>query len=150
MERQFGNYLISDDKARLQTDRVYELLHATYWANVRSRETIERTIANSLCFGVYDRGEQIAFCRCVTDDATMFWLADVIVDERYRRRGIGNAMVEAVLSHERLQGLVGILSTRDAHGLYRRAGFVAAEPNHFMRKPALPRPPAEQGESNSQ
>jgi GNAT superfamily N-acetyltransferase len=135
MNIEFSEFVISDDKALLQLDRICALLATTYWANERSRAAIEKSIQNSLCFGVYHHGEQIAFARCVSDFATVFWLADVIVDERYRGRGIGKAMVEAILSHESLQGVNGILATRDAHGLYRQFGFEPVE-GRFMRRPA--------------
>lgn len=134
MERQFDSFLISDDKKLLQPERIYEMLHNTYWAKERSRETIARTIENSLCFGVYAGSEQIGFARCVTDYATTFLLADVIIDERYRGRGLGKELVLFILSHELLQGLIGTLATRDAHGLYARYGFVPVDPNLYMRR----------------
>jgi len=133
MNLQYQEFIISDDPELLQIESICTWLGSSYWANTRNRETIERSIRNSLCFGVYKEGEQAAFARCVTDDATIFWLADVFVDERFRGRGIGKAMVEAILSHERLRGLNGILATRDAHGLYGKFGFEPVE-GRFMRR----------------
>ncbi len=137
MERQFDRFLISDDKNLLQLERIYELLHGTYWAKERSRETIARAIENSLCFGVYIDGLQVGFARCVTDYATTFLLVDVIIDERHRGRGLGKELVPFILSHEQLQGLTGTLATRDAHGLYAKFGFVPVDPNLYMRRPAV-------------
>ncbi len=137
MERQFDLYLISDDKKLLQIERIYEMLHNTYWAKERTRETIARAIENSLCFGVYHAGTQIGFARCLTDYATTFLLADVIIDERHRGRGLGKELVPFILSHELLQGLIGTLATRDAHGLYAKFGFVPVDPNLYMRRPVV-------------
>ena len=136
MEVEYQSYRISDQTSLLQVDRIHAMLLTSYWANARSREAIEKSIQNSLCVGVYSEGVQIGFARCVTDYATIFWLCDVIVDEAYRGRGIGKALMEAILSHEQLQGLSGILATRDAHGLYAQHGFVVADAGRFMRKPA--------------
>ena len=135
MEVLFDGFLISDDKTLLQLDRVCAMLKTTYWANQRDREQIERSIQNSICVGVYRDGEQIAFARCVTDYATVFWLADVIVDERFRGRGVAKAMLSAILSKESLSGINGILATRDAHGLYKQFGFEPVE-GRFMRRSA--------------
>ena len=33
---------------------------------------------------MYHAGKQVGFARCVTDYATIYWLADVIIDEQYR------------------------------------------------------------------
>ena len=139
MERQIGTALISDDKNLLQIERICALLKTSYWAGERSRETIERSIEHSLCFGVYQNGEQVGFARCVTDYATMFWLADVILDERMRGQGLGKALVDFIVSHERLQGLVGTLATRDAQGLYQRFGFDPVDARYY-RKRMPPKP----------
>lgn len=139
MELQYGEFIISDDKARLQLDRVCDLLKTSYWAGERSREAIERSIQNSLCFGVYFAGEQVGFARCVTDYATMFWLADVMIDERFRGQGLGKALVDMILRHEKLQGLTGTLATRDAQGLYQRFGFEPVDVRYY-RKRVPPKP----------
>ncbi len=139
MERRIGTALISDDKNLLQIDRICALLKTSYWAGERSRETIERSIANSLCFGVYQNGEQVGFARCVTDYATMYWLADVILDERVRGQGLGKALVDLIVSHELLQGLTGTLATRDAQGLYQRFGFDPIDARYY-RKRMPPKP----------
>ena len=134
MEIEYQSFKISDQTSLLQIDRIHAMLAKSYWAQARSRETIERAIQHSICFGAYVEGVQVGFARCVTDYATIFWLCDVIVDESYRGHGIGKALMEAVSSHEKLQGLSGILMTRDAHGLYAKHGFVIVDPGRTMRK----------------
>jgi GNAT superfamily N-acetyltransferase len=134
MERQIGTALISDDKNLLQIDRICALLKTSYWAGERSRETIARSIEHSLCFGVYQNGDQVGFARCITDYATMYWLADVILDERVRGQGLGKALVDTILGHELLQGLVGTLATRDAQGLYQRFGFDPVDARYYRKR----------------
>jgi GNAT superfamily N-acetyltransferase len=133
MEIKYNEYIISDEKSKIQIDRVCELLSASYWAKNRKKETIEKSIENSICFGVYCDGEQIGFARCVTDRATMYWLADVIISEKYRGLGLGKALVKFIVEHEQLQSLFGILGTSDAHGLYEQFGFKLVN-DRFMRK----------------
>ncbi|HEX3048366.1 MAG TPA: N-acetyltransferase, partial [Bacillota bacterium] len=78
MEVFFGEYKISDNKDLISADRVRELLGKSYWASQRTKETIEKSIRNSICIGVYDHDNLIGFARMVTDQATMYWLCDVI------------------------------------------------------------------------
>lgn len=137
MQQTFQEYLLSDDPALLQIDKIHAMLAKTYWASERSRETIARSIAHSLCFGVYHAGEQIGFARCITDYAVSFMLVDVIIDERYRGQGLGKALISFITSHEKLQGMTGTLATRDAHTLYEKFGFLAVDPKLYMRKPAV-------------
>jgi len=137
MEVYSEEFLISDDKTLIQPQRAFEMLQKSYWAGERNLDTIKKSIENSLCFGVYHAGEQVGFARCVTDYATIYWLADVIIDERFRGQGLGKALVAAVHSHESIKNLSGILATRDAHALYERHGFVGVDEKRYMRRPAV-------------
>ena len=134
MSAQQQSLEISTDAARLDRDWLLSALRATYWAGALTRDQMDRSIANSLVFGVYEDGRQIAFARVVSDRATFAWLADVIVDEAQRGRGIGVKLVETIRAHPELQGLRRwMLATRDAHGLYEKFGFrPLPEPERFM------------------
>jgi GNAT superfamily N-acetyltransferase len=131
-----AEYEISCDPARIDVALVHEFLSGSYWAEGRSRETVERSIRNSLCFGVYTGGRQVAFARVITDRAVFAYLADVFVVPELRGRGIGKGLVQAVLAHPDLQTLrTFLLGTRDAHGLYERFGFAPLlEPQRLMSK----------------
>ncbi|MEO8433285.1 MAG: GNAT family N-acetyltransferase [Pyrinomonadaceae bacterium] len=121
-------YVISDERGRLDITVIHRFLSTeSYWASGRSVETVQRTIANSLPFGLYRGSEQIGFARVVTDYATFAWLADVFVLKEFRRLGLAKWLIDTVVSHPELQGLRRwVLGTRDAHNLYRWSGF--AEP----------------------
>lgn len=129
-------YEVSCDPQRIDITLVHEFLRTSYWAEGRNREVVERSIQNSLCFGVYVRGRQIAFARVITDRAVFGYLADVFVVPEFRGRGIGKGLVQAILAHPDLQGLRTILlGTRDAHGLYAQFGFgPIADPQRLMSK----------------
>jgi GNAT superfamily N-acetyltransferase len=115
---------ISTDRALLDLPVIERNLHDSYWAAGRARDVIERSIANSLCFGAYANGRQIAFARVITDKAVFAYLADVFVVPEFRTQGVGKALMRAILGHQDLQGLaVFLLRTRDAHGLYEPFGF---------------------------
>ncbi len=47
---------ISTDPSRIDVSVVHEYLSSSYWAQGRSRATVERSIENSLCFGAYYSG----------------------------------------------------------------------------------------------
>ena len=125
---------ISTDRSRIDVDCVHQFLNQSYWAQGRTRTVVERSIENSLCFGVYTASEQVAFARVITDRAVFAYLADVFVVPEYRGRGISKALMAAVLDHTELQGLkVMLLRTRDAHGLYSQFGFRSiSEPSEMM------------------
>ena len=102
----------------------------------RPLAVVEKSIAHSLCFGLYvEHAEraQVGFARVVTDRATFAWLCDVFVADAHRNRGLSKWLVQCVIAHPDLQG-VGrlVLATRDAHELYRRYGDFEALPNPEM------------------
>ena len=134
MEWTRNEYRITDDARKANLDVIHRLLATSYWAATRSRETIQKTIENSLCFSLYHNDEQIGFARVVTDFATIAWLGDVIIDPAYRGQGLGKWLVETIVSDERLKSLALILSTRDAHTLYAQYGF-RKDPDKLMWRP---------------
>lgn len=122
-----GDYVLSDDRRRLDLDAVMGLLATTYWARTRSRATMEKAVQHSVCFGLYHGGRQVGFSRAVTDHATFTWVCDVIIDPEHRGRGLGKWMMECYLAHPDLQTASYHLRTDDAHGLYERFGFQRIE-----------------------
>ena len=131
-----SEYEVSCDQARLDVSLVHAFLGDSYWAKGRSRETLERSIRNSLCFGVYAANKQIAFARVVTDRAVFAYLADVFVVPEFRGRGVSKLLMRAILAHPDLQTLRSfLLGTRDAHGLYSQFGFgPVREPGRLMAR----------------
>lgn len=120
-----GDVLISDDQKLLDRALIHHYLsEQSYWAKGIPVETVERSLAHSLCFGVYRGGRQVGFARAVTDSATFAWLADVFIVPEQRGHGLGKKLMAAVVAHPQLQGLRRFqLGTADAHGLYAQFGF---------------------------
>jgi GNAT superfamily N-acetyltransferase len=127
---------ISHDKADLDIEMVYTFLsQETPWAKGMPRETFERAVAGSLCFGGYIEGTQIAFARVITDEATFAYLCDVFVLPAYRGNGYASALMKHVFASRSLQGLRRImLATTDAHHVYASHGFKGlTNPELFMQ-----------------
>ena len=137
-ERQHGDYVISDDQARLDLDVIHAYLsRESYWARGVPRDVVAQSLKNSLCIGLYAAdGAQAALARVVTDCTTFGWLCDVFVLPAHRGQGLGKALMQAVLSHPYLQNVRRLaLATRDAHGLYAQFGFTPlADPRTQMEK----------------
>lgn len=134
-------YTISTDKNLLDLDSIVRYLSKdSYWAAGVSRDIVQKSIQNSLCFGVYEEmGEttkQIGFARLITDMATFAYLADVFILPEYRGLGLSKWLMASIVSMPELQGLRRwLLATRDAHGLYAQYGFTPLDkPDRFMQK----------------
>lgn len=117
-------YELTDARDRIDAVAAHAYLTRSYWAEGIPLETVERSIAGSLCVAILYQGRQVAFARVISDYATFAYLADVHVLEEHRGQGLSHAMVEHFLAHPRLQGLRRwALFTLDAQGLYDRYGW---------------------------
>ena len=137
----YRDFHVPEDSALIRTrqelldiELVHDNIAHCYWARGIPRELCERSLRNSLCFGIYVEGSQVGFARVVTDLATFAYLGDVFIVEHAQGNGYGKQLMTAILSHPDLQGLRRFcLATRDAHSLYERYGFrVIQEPESWM------------------
>ncbi|HUX85070.1 MAG TPA: GNAT family N-acetyltransferase [Chitinophagaceae bacterium] len=131
-----GPYLLSTDKGKLDLEVIHGFLSLqAYWCLEIPRETVARAMEHSLCYGIYLEGHQIGFCRVVTDMAIFAHLADVFILEPHRGKGLAAWMVRCAVAHPAMQGLRRwTLATRDAHQVYRRAGFQSLDhPERWMQ-----------------
>jgi ribosomal protein S18 acetylase RimI-like enzyme len=132
-----GRYELDDDPARVDVDAVHAFLSESYWAQGRPRETVERLVREAQrVVGLYHGGHQVGFCRAVSDDASVTYLADVYVLPEHRGRGLGEELVREMVDNGPYATRRWLLHTSDAHELYRRFGF--GEPGERL----MERPPA--------
>ena len=119
-----NGYLLTTDKQKMDIDAIHHYLTNSYWAAGIPKDVVQRSIANSLCFGILHNGAQVGFARLVTDMATFAYLADVYILEEHRGKGLSKWMMETIQSQPELQGFRRwLLATRDAHGLYKQFGW---------------------------
>jgi GNAT superfamily N-acetyltransferase len=128
---------VSAERALLDRQLIHRFLsEESSWARGIPRALVERAIDHSLCFGGYLDGQQVAFARVVTDQATFAYLVDVFVLPAYRGRGYSKQVMAAVLEHDALQGLRRfLLATSTAHTLYAQFGFTPPQrPDTLMER----------------
>ena len=114
---------------------IHGYLERSYWARGIPRTVVERSLRNSLGFGVYHGEELVGFARVVTDLATFAYVGDVFVLEAHRGRGLSRWLMECVVEHPDLKDLRRWhLVTRDAQGLYAKFGFAEPEPGKHMER----------------
>ena len=115
--------------------KVTAMLATAFWCEGISELEVRRGAENSaLVVGAFLGGEQVGYARAISDKTRFAYILDVYVDERFRRRGIGQMMVRGILGHEDLKDVYQwLLITKDAHGVYEKLGFrVTARPGDWM------------------
>lgn len=130
---------MDDDPSRIDRDVVAKLLTAeAYWGRWRTPDHINQQFdAAWRTVGAFDSasGRLIGFARAVSDGVALAYLADVFVDADWRGRGVGVALVKAMIDDGPGADFRWMLHTADAHGLYRRFGFDVPD-DTFLERPA--------------
>jgi N-acetylglutamate synthase-like GNAT family acetyltransferase len=133
--------VISTDKSKLDVGLIHDFLRHSYWAEDIPLAVVEKSIANSLCFGVYEGASQVGFARVITDYATFGYVADVFIIPEKRKQGLGKKLMAYIMDFPELKGLRRWhLLTLDAQNLYKKVGFnTPANPEHHMelRNPGI-------------
>ncbi|MEO8334883.1 MAG: GNAT family N-acetyltransferase [bacterium] len=134
MRAERGEFTITADPDAVDLVAVHAFLTHAYWSEGIAASVVARAIAGSIPFSLFHGAAQVGFARVITDRATYGYLADVYVLEGYRGQGLGQWLIECIMRHPDLQSLRRFgLVTRDAHDLYRKAGFSAlSTPDRHM------------------
>ena len=127
-------FTISSEKGKVDIDALHDMLSRTYWAKDRSREEIEKTVANSLCFSLFKGDEQVGFTRVLTDGVAYAVILDMVIREDFRGRGLGKWMLQCLVEHPQVVPLRQVLWTSDADGFYQKLGFEEMTMLKFMAR----------------
>ena len=135
------DYVLDDDRARVDVDALWAFLSTkAYWARWRQRSDVEAQLQSAWrVVGAYDLSGMVGFSRAISDGVAIAYLADVYVEERCRGDGLGVELVRTMIEWGPGAQLRWMLHTRDAHGLYERLGFGAADETYLERPPARTR-----------
>ncbi len=136
------NYTIKDGFDNMDFAKVTEMLAAAYWTpGIQMDEVIQGAQNSALNVGAFDSNHhQIGYLRIISDKTRFAYILDVIVDEGYRKQGIGEAMMNYVLAHPDMKLVYQwLLITRDAHEFYKRLGFKVTERGNDWMEIRTPR-----------
>ncbi|MGY4539524.1 GNAT superfamily N-acetyltransferase [Mucilaginibacter sp. UYNi724] len=130
-----NTYQIKEGLENMDVAAIHHFLNdESYWAKGIPLETVENSLKNSFCVGLFDDKIQIGFARFVTDYATFAYLADVYILKDYRGKGLSKLLIKHMMDLEWTKGLRRmLLATLDAHSLYKQFGFQSpANPEWLM------------------
>jgi GNAT superfamily N-acetyltransferase/nitroimidazol reductase NimA-like FMN-containing flavoprotein (pyridoxamine 5'-phosphate oxidase superfamily) len=117
-------------------DAAVALLAGEYWNQGCTEDELRRAhLGSTVWLGASDEsGRLVASARALADGGKFAWVYDVVVAAPHRGRGLGQALLGALLGHPAVRGCGRVLlATRDAQALYARFGFIP-------RADAPPRP----------
>lgn len=129
-------YVLKDGYNEMDFAKVATMLKDSYWCSgIKEGEVLSSARNSALLVGAFTKdNNQVGYARVISDKNRFAYILDVIVDERCRRQGIGQAMIKYILNHPDLKNVYQwLLVTKDAHGVYRKFGFnPVSRPNDWM------------------
>jgi aralkylamine N-acetyltransferase len=103
-----------------------------WWKEEWDPEGLRPLIAGSLVFAVgidQETGETIAMGRVISDGASDAYIQDVIVQEEYRGKGIGQRLIATMVTACEARGIswIGLIAKPGTENFYIPAGFTRME-----------------------
>ena len=110
-------------------DEIFRLYQSVGWeAYTENMPALEQGFRNSLLvLAAYEKGELLGIIRAVGDGSTVVFVQDILVFPEMQRRGIGTALLKAVLDqyHDVRQIQLTTDDTPKTVAFYKSLGFHA-------------------------
>lgn len=112
-------------------DEIMELYQSVGWTSYTEHpQMLEKAYGHSLCIlGAYHAGKLAGVVRVVGDGASILLIQDLLVRPELQRRGIGTALLKAVVSRypDVYQTELMTDNTEKTIAFYKSLGFVPAD-----------------------
>ncbi|MBN1664640.1 MAG: GNAT family N-acetyltransferase [Deltaproteobacteria bacterium] len=130
------NIVFKDRIDAMDFKKVTEMLSHAFWSpGIGMAEIKKGAVNSSLVVGAFlPNHTQIGYARVISDKTRFAYILDVYVDENFRKQGVGQGMINYILTHDALKDVYQwLLITKDAHGVYGKSGFkVVSRPLDWM------------------
>lgn len=128
--------ILQDRMEQMDFEKITQMLSHAFWCpGIQIDEVKKGALHSTLVVGAFlpDR-TQVGYARVISEKTRFAYIMDVYVDESHRKKGIGQKMVNYILSHPDLKDVYQwLLITKDAHGVYGKLGFKPlGVPDYFM------------------
>lgn len=115
------------DKATITAEQAIDLyVRSTLGERrpIHNIQTFEAMLKNAnLTITAWDKGKLIGISRSLTDFAYVAYLADLAVDQKYQRSGIGKQLIEETKSRLGPECTIVLLAAPKANDYYKHIGF---------------------------
>ncbi|MFP8644309.1 GNAT family N-acetyltransferase [Priestia aryabhattai] len=114
---------LSSSIENIEWSRMKDIYHSVGWKN-HDEEKIKKVFQSSNVVAIaYDENKIVGFGRALSDGVFNAAIYDVVIDEQYQNKGIGQKIIENLLAQLKDISCVHLISTAGNEEFYRKAGF---------------------------
>ncbi len=111
-----------------QKQQLCELYQLEWWTTGRTLKDVDIILNNSSFIVAYvNNNKLVAFARVLTDYFSHAYIYDVIVEQDFRKSGLGKILINAILNHEKLANIksIELICRKELMPFYEQFGFTA-------------------------
>ena len=129
---------ISEQLNEEQVQKLLLLFENEWFTKGRNKEDVLKMLASTsiiLGFSDADSGELLGFARVITDFVYKAFIFDVIVDEKFRHKGLGDYIMQKVTTHPKVKNVqhIELYCPDMITPFYEKIGF-KKRTSHLLRK----------------
>ncbi|MBU8687300.1 GNAT family N-acetyltransferase [Priestia megaterium] len=114
---------LSSSIENIEWSRMKDIYHSVGWKN-HDEEKIKKVFQSSNVVVIaYDENKIVGFGRALSDGVFNAAIYDVVIDEQYQNKGIGQKIIENLLAPLNDISCVHLVSTAGNEEFYKKAGF---------------------------
>lgn len=114
---------LSSSIENIEWSRMKDIYHSVGWKK-HDEEKIKKVFQSSNVVAIaYDENKIVGFGRALSDGVFNAAIYDVVIDEQYQNKGIGQQIIENLLAPLNDISCVHLVSTAGNEEFYKKAGF---------------------------
>lgn len=119
---------------KVDYERLIILFNEVGWNDkTKDMDRLKAMVDNSqIVITAWDDQEMVGFARCTTDFVFNGQINNVVVDSRYRGKGIGKELITGILNNSKM--VTYMLRGEESEGFYKNLGFEDAGGLVYKRK----------------
>lgn len=102
-----NEFIIIEQLNESQINQLHHLCKQMWWCKDRTMDEILISLRNCLSIAIIEKSSDnlVGYSRVLSDEIKYAYIYDVMIAEQYRKKGLGNLLIETIISHPKLRNV---------------------------------------------
>ncbi|MFL8938106.1 GNAT family N-acetyltransferase [Rossellomorea oryzaecorticis] len=125
---------LSFKERQIEPADLMRLYRQADWWEEREETQIKKVLNGGIAVGAWNDNELIGFARAVSDGEFRAYIEDVVMNEEYRKTGIGTMMVSRLLDELTHIDIISLFCEKDLIPFYEKNNFKMSSCQYIMHR----------------